>query len=61
MSHQFRKEALECFGRDQIACPKTGRAEDFMMNAPSPVDERQLRELHLMLLPEVLQRPANKP
>ena len=26
------------------------------MNAPSPVDERQLRELHLALLPEVVER-----
>jgi hypothetical protein len=29
------------------------------MNAPSPVDKRQLRKLQLALLPEVLECPAN--
>ena len=41
--------------RDVIAFPKTQRAQDLLTQAPSEVDERQLRELHIRL------REAPKP
>jgi len=33
--------------REVIAFPKTGDGRDFMMKAPSEVDKKQLKELHI--------------
>jgi aspartyl-tRNA synthetase len=37
--------------REVIAFPKNQSAVDLMTDAPSPVPEAQLRELHLRLVP----------
>jgi aspartyl-tRNA synthetase len=38
--------------REVIAFPKTQSAFDLLMGAPAPVDDDQLRELHLLVRPE---------
>ena len=35
--------------RDVIAFPKTQRGQDLLTGTPTPVPEKQLRELHLRL------------
>ena len=38
--------------RDIVAFPKNGNGVDLMMNSPSPVDQVQLDEAHLAIVPE---------
>ena len=38
--------------REVIAFPKTQSAQDLLLGAPSPVDDKQLQELHLRLRPD---------
>jgi aspartyl-tRNA synthetase len=38
--------------RDAITFPKTGDARDLMMNAPSPINETQLKDVHIELAKE---------
>jgi aspartyl-tRNA synthetase len=35
--------------REVIAFPKTGDGRDFMMQAPSEIDKKQLKELHIKI------------
>ena len=44
--------------RDVIAFPKTQRAQCLLTQAPSPVDEKQLRELHIRLRTPEAAKPA---
>jgi aspartyl-tRNA synthetase len=44
--------------RDVIAFPKTQRAQCLLTNAPSPVDEKQLRELHIRLRHSEAAKPS---
>jgi aspartyl-tRNA synthetase len=39
--------------REVIAFPLNQQAQDLMMNAPSPVSDKQLRELHIRLAPPI--------
>jgi aspartyl-tRNA synthetase len=43
--------------RDVIAFPKTQRAQDLLVRAPSPVDDKQLRELGLRLRDPLREAP----
>jgi aspartyl-tRNA synthetase len=36
--------------REVIAFPMTQNAEDLLMNAPAPVSDKQLRELHIRVV-----------
>jgi aspartyl-tRNA synthetase len=46
--------------REVIAFPMNQKAEDLLMQAPSPVDDKQLRELHLQLSPKAKQMLAEE-
>jgi aspartyl-tRNA synthetase len=39
--------------REVIAFPLNQQGEDLLMNAPSPANERQLKELHIRLAPPI--------
>ena len=46
--------------REVIAFPMNQQAEDLLMEAPSHVNEAQLRELNIMLSPSVKSKLAKK-
>jgi aspartyl-tRNA synthetase len=41
--------------REVLAFPKTATARDLMMDAPSPVPDRALKELHIRLADDIPQ------
>ncbi len=43
--------------RDVIAFPKTQRGQDLMAQSPTPVTARQLKDLHIQILPEQVSTP----
>ena len=43
-----------------IAFPLTQQGEDLLMNAPSRVSERQLKDVHIEVRPEVIALLAEK-
>ena len=44
--------------RDVIAFPKTQRGQDLLVEAPTPVTEQQLRELHIRVRTSDAAKPA---
>ena len=44
--------------RDVIAFPKTQRGQDLLIDAPTPVTEQQLRDLHIRVRPTDAVKPA---
>jgi aspartyl-tRNA synthetase len=38
--------------REVYAFPKSGKAQDMMMNAPAIVEDEQLKELHISVIDE---------
>jgi aspartyl-tRNA synthetase len=44
--------------RDVIAFPKTQRGQDLLIDAPTPVTEQQLRDLHLRVRASDAVKPA---
>ena len=44
--------------RDVIAFPKTQRGQDLLIDAPTPVTEKQLRDLHLRVRASDAVKPA---
>jgi len=47
--------------REVMAFPKTQQAIDLMTSAPSPVDDRQLKELHIRLAAEAIEATRDLP